>query len=304
MTHQKTGLHQRIESGQAILLAEVSPPQGADPAPMRDLARCFRGKVHGLGICDNRERVAMSALASASLAAAEGIEPVLHIVTRDRNRVALISECLGAMALGIRNILCTSGTHQTLGQFRAARNVFDLDAIQLIHIYTDLANNASVVGEVSLNGGGPLCLGGVAAPFADPLELQVMRLAKKASAGAQFLITQPVFDLDRFTAWWSEIERRGVPGRVAVVAGIHPLTSAEEAQALATRRPLPGMPESVLSRITSAQGAPAQRAAGIELAVETIQRLSKVQGLRGFEIAVGKDVDAVLEVIEKSGLKV
>ena len=153
---------------------------------MRAVAQRLTGKVHALGVSDNRDRVSMSALVAASLVAAEGIEPILHMVTRDRNRVAMIADCLGAAALGVRNILCTTGTHQTLGQFRSAKNVFDLDCVQLLRLVAGLDGDASLVGEERLENVGPFCLGGVASPCADPLELQVLKLSKKAAAGAHF----------------------------------------------------------------------------------------------------------------------
>jgi methylenetetrahydrofolate reductase (NADPH) len=306
MAREKTRLHQRIESGAPILIMEVSPPHSGDAAPLGELARRCAGKVHALGLSDNRDRVCMSALAAATIVAAEGVEPILHVVTRDRNRIALMSECLGAIALDVRNVLCTSGTHTALGHFRQARNVFDIDSIQLLQAYRNMAVNATLVGEDSLDGSvektGPLCLGAVAAPMADPLELQVMRLAKKVAAGAQFFITQPVYDVERFTAWWSEVTRRGIHQQVAVLAGIQPLATAEAAAAAAEKRPASGVPEAVLGRIASGDGPAAQRAAGLEIARETIERLAALPGLRGFEICVDGDVEAALELLETSGL--
>ena len=307
---EATDLQKRIESGEPILIAEVSPPAGDDPTPLTETARRCAGKVHALGISDNRERVCMSALAAASIVASEGVEPILHVVTRDRNRIALISECLGARALGIRNVLCTTGTHQTLGRFKAAKNVFDVDSIQLLQTYARLAEDGSIVGEEAIGSGNGLCLGGTAAPYADPLELQVMRLVKKVEAGARFLITQPLFNLDRFEAWWREVTARGIHERVAVVAGIRLLTDAEMAKEYAGRRPLPMVPDAMLQRIASQPDKDAQRAAGIEIAVETIKRLSDtspsygIAGLRGFAICGDGDDEAVLEVIATSGLRI
>lgn len=302
MTEAKTGLHQRIESGRPLLLAEISPPCGGDPASLLEAARRFAGKVHALGISDNRDRVCMSALAAASLVAAEGLETILHVVTRDRNRIALVSDYLGAGALGIRNLLCTSGTHQTLGRFRSARNVFDVDVIQLLRIYRDLPTDGSIVGEDGIPLCGPACLGAVASPNADPMEMQWMRLAKKVSAGAEFLITQPVFDAERFEAWLQEAVRHGLHEKAAIVAGIQPLGDAEAAAAMAQQRPSPMVPDALLKRIVSAPDRRAQRAVGIEIAVETIRRLSGLSGLRGFQICGDADVDAALQVMEASGL--
>src|SRR4030042_4771185 len=126
MSTQATGLQKRIAAGKTILLAEIHPPQGADPAPLRAAARHYAGKVHAVGVSDNRNRVAMSALAAASLLKAGGVGPILHVTTRDRNRIALVSEALGAQALGIRNLLCTSVSHQNLGPYRARKTVYAL----------------------------------------------------------------------------------------------------------------------------------------------------------------------------------
>ena len=300
-----SGLAERIASGQPILLAEISPASSADPGPVRDLAKCYAGQVHAGGVSDNRERVAMSALAAAMLIATEGVEPILHITTRDRNRIALISEVLGAQALGIRNLLCTSGTHQTLGQFRAAKNVYDIDSIQLLQACSDLANGGGgLVGETrGFEGAGPFCLAAVAAPFADPLELQITRLVKKTRAGAKLLVTQPVYDLERFGVWWQEVTRRGLHEQAAFVAGIQPLTHSHLADAQAGKRPAPRIPEAMLGRITAASDPAAQQAAAIAIALETIECLASIPGLRGFCISSDGDLEAALQIIEKSGLR-
>jgi methylenetetrahydrofolate reductase (NADPH) len=296
-------LQQRIESGKTILVAEFSPPQGADPGTLRDAARRVAKKVHAVGISDNRDHVCMSALAAASLVAAEGAEPILHLVTRDRNRIALVSDVLGAQALGVRNLLCTSGTHQTLGTYRQSRAVFDLDAVQLLQTCAGLANNAKPVGEAAL-ASTPMCLGAVASPFSDPAELQLMKLQKKVQAGAKFVITQPVFDVERFEAWWTEVTNRGIQKQVAILAGIQPLACAESARKLATRRPPAVIPEAILNRLAAKPDAAAVRAEGVAIAVETIRRLAKLPGLRGFEVCGDGSPDVALEVIEKSALEI
>ncbi len=302
MAEERTSLDRRIAAGEPILVAEVAPPPTADPAPLVDAARRYAGRVHAVGVSDNRQRVGMSALVAASLVKGAGVEPILHVVTRDRNRIALISDYLGARALGIGNLLCTSGTHQTLGRATASKNVFDVDSVQLIRAFADPATGAGLVGEEALNGCGPACLGGVACPFADPLELQVMRIAKKAAAGARFLITDPVFDLDRFDRWSRAVAERGLDERVAILAGIRILRSEEEARAVAGSRPDPRVPEAVVERIAAAGGPVAQRLAGIDLAAETIRRLAETRWLAGFQLYAEGDDDAVLELIEKSGL--
>lgn len=296
-------LQERIASGKPIVTAELTPPQGANADVVRAAARSAAGKVHALGICDNREHVCMSALAAATLAAAEGVEPIVHVVTRDRNRIALIADCLGAQALGLRNMLCTSGTHQTLGDFRASRNVYDIDSVQLLEAYADLKQAGRAVGASALEGG-PLCLGAVASPFSDPAEMQLMKLEKKIRAGAAFVVTQPVFDIARFEAWWAQVTARGLHEKAAFLAGVRPLADAQSAQELATKRPRTVIPEAVLSRMAAKSDAAAARAEGVAIAKETIGRLQKLRGLRGFEVCGNGHFDAALEVIRASGLEV
>lgn len=285
MSTQATSLQERIASGKTILLAEIDPPGSADPAGLRTAAKRYAGKVHAVGVSDNRDRVAMSALAAASLLKAGGVEPILHVTTRDRNRIALVSEALGAQALGIRNLLCTSGTHQTLGRYRAARNVYDIDAVQLLQAYADLPNDCGLLGESGLEGVGPFCLGAVASPDADPPDLQLLRLAKKTRAGAIFLVTQPVHDPERFEAWWKEVARRGLNEQVAILAGIQPLY------------------DDPLAHAGPSQSDPvARRAAAVKIAVQTIHRLSNLPGIRGFSISADGDHETVLRIVEESGL--
>jgi methylenetetrahydrofolate reductase (NADPH) len=302
MTESETGLQARIHSGEPILVVEVTPPKGGDPGPLRASAKRYAGKVHAIGVSDNRHGVCMAALAAAGILAGEGVEPILHIVTRDRNRIALIAHCLGAQALGVRNILCTSGTHQTLGICRPAKNVFDIDSIQLLDAIAHLRTDGSAVCPERFDGVGPFCLGAVAAPFADPPELQLVRLAKKLTAGAKFLITQPVYDLERFRTWWDHVTQRSIHGRAAVLAGIQPLLDVDQAKAFAMSRPLPMVPQTVLDRLSSAGDRKAQRAAGIEIALETITQLSALKGLRGFQLCADGDESAVIEIIERAGL--
>jgi methylenetetrahydrofolate reductase (NADPH) len=296
MTYDKTELQKRVESGKPLLIVEISPPPSGDPAPLLAEAKHFHGKVHTLGISDNRDGVSMSALAAAQLVSSAGFETILHLTTR---------ECLGARALGIRNILCTSGTHQTLGLSSGARNVYDLDAIQLLQALSDPIASQKIVGEKGLNGLSALYKGAVASPFADPVALQIKRLGKKVRAGARFFITQPVFDLERFGVWWKEVTKAGLHEKAAIIAGIRVLTDAESARAYASSRPRPMIPEAtVLGRLAAKADKSAQRQDGIDIAAETVRRLKELPGLRGFELRADGDHEAALAVMQKAGLGV
>jgi methylenetetrahydrofolate reductase (NADPH) len=158
------------------------------------------------------------------------------------------------------------------------------------------------LGESGLEGAGPFCLGAVASPDADPRDLQLARLAKKIQAGAKFLVTQPVYDLERFEAWWKEVTRRGLPEQAAILAGIQPLSDGPFAHSQAGPRPRPGIPDALAGRVASRSDPGARRAAAIEIALETIRRLSNLPGMRGFCISADGDPEAALQIIEKSGL--
>jgi methylenetetrahydrofolate reductase (NADPH) len=286
--NKAASLADRLRGGARLVLAEISPPATGDAAAVKEAARLFCGKVDALAVGDNRDRVRMSALAAAVLVAGEGVEPVLHVNSRDRNRIALVSEALGAQALGIVNILCTSGVHQTLGDFRPSKNVYDMDAVQMLQAFA------------ALDGGGPsLCLGGTASPDADPLELQVLQLTKKVAAGAKFLVTQPVYDLERFRAWWTEVSRRGLHEKAAIVAAVHPLTGDKLAAIKAGKRPQPRMPEGLVSRVASQSDPAAQRRAALEVALDTVGRLLELKGLRGLSVSADGAHDVALEIIDK-----
>jgi len=288
MKEPSSKFQENLRAGKRVILAEVKPPTGADPVMIRNLVRSFAAKVSALGLSDNRDEVRVSSLATSVLAADEGVEPILHMTTRDRNRIGLLSDCLGACALGVKNFLCTGGTHQTLGTFRDAKNVYDIDPVQFMQM-------------ISGKDGLGACVGGVANPFADPVELQLMVTAKKIAAGARFLVTQPVFDTQRFGAWWGKIREAGLEKKTAFVAGVRVLCSAEEARKMAAERPNPLIPPALTERIGAKKGASAQRDEGIAIALETVKSLAELEGLAGFEISCDCDPEAALEVIKGMG---
>jgi methylenetetrahydrofolate reductase (NADPH) len=303
MKNNGSKLQEHIRSGKSMLLAEIKPPKSADPDVVRKIVKKFSSHVNALGISDNRDEVSMSALAAAAIAVSEGMEPILHMVTRDRNRIGLISDCLGAYALGIRNLLCTGGGHQSLGRFKTAKNVYDMDPVQLMQSVNTMTSSADEIGEDNIKDAGKFCLGGVANPFADPVEMQNLLLGKKISAGAEFFITQPVFDFDRFGAWWKKITETGMDKKAAFIPGIIILTDAAKAKEYAGERPSPMIPDKLLKRLSSKQGKDNQREEGMKIASEILEQLSSLKGLRGFEISCDDDNEAVLDLVRKTGLK-
>jgi methylenetetrahydrofolate reductase (NADPH) len=303
MDNGKNQFQNVIESNETIVLAEIKPPKTGDADAIRMVARNYNGYADALGISDNRDEVCMSALAAASIVRSEGVTPVLHMVTRDKNRIALLSEVLGAKALGIRNLLCTSGTHQTLGAYNKAKSVFDIDSIQLLQIVSNPQGSGSIMGEEKLDRLAPFCLFAAADPYGDPVEMQIMRLGKKIEAGAGVIITKPVFDMERFKTWWDLIKSKGIHKKAVFIAGIKLLKDAETAAAYSKKRPDPLIPLKLLERLSSKSGKDAQQEEGIKIALETIKGLSAFEGLRGFEICGDGDDAAAIEIIKRSGLR-
>ena len=294
-------LKEKIDKGEKFFIAEIQPPMHGNAKAFREDLKNYKGKVIAFGINDNRTQVGMSALAAASIAISEKLEPILHMITRDRNRIALISDILGAEALGIVNLLITSGEHHTLGNYKKAKRVFDIDSIQLLKTASTLSHDANLVDEkkIPLN---PFYLGAAVDPYADPVDLQMIRLNKKILAGANYVITKPVFDIDRFKTWLDKINEHGIDKKIAIIAGIRVFKNAEHVETLAKTRPNPMVPDELIKRMKSKSKETDQRKEGLNIAMEIIQKLSSLKAVKGFQISGEDDHEGLLEIIEKSGL--
>jgi len=285
-----------LEQGRFLVTGELVPPRTPDPEAIRRVARKLRGLVDAVNVTDNATaRVAMAPIPAAVLAAAEGLEPVLQLTCRDRNRLALAADLLGAHALGIRAILCLSGDPIEVGPFTEAKAVFDLDAVSLTRLAADLGHGVGPAGA-PVSPAAPFLIGVAEAPGVDPSG--GARLEAKVAAGARFVQTQPVYDLAGFQSWLERMTERGLTGKAAILAGVLPPRSAAQLERFAA---LPGwsVPEATLARL---RGATDQRAEGIALAVEMVERLRALPGLRGVHLmGLGPD-SGVPEVVEAAGL--
>ena len=291
-----------LDIGELAVTAECGPPKGADPDAILRKADLLSGKVDAINVTDNQTAIVrMSSLAACSLLLSRGLEPVMQVVVRDRNRIALQSDILGASAIGIRNILCLSGDHQCFGNQPQAMGVFDLDSIQLVQTIKNMRDQGTVLGGESLTKSPQLFIGAAANPFADPLELRVIRLAKKIRAGADFIQTQCVYNLQRFQEWMSMIRDKGLTEQVSILAGVTPLKSAGMARYMKDKVAGMDIPDEVITRI---EGVPKgkQRKEGIQICVETIQRLKEMQGIKGFHVMAIEWEEAVGEIVERAGL--
>ena len=291
-----------LDMGELAVTAECGPPKGADPDAILKKADLLSGKVDAINVTDNQTAIVrMSSLAACSLLLSRGLEPVLQVVARDRNRIALQSDILGASAIGIKNILCLSGDHQCFGNQPQAMGVFDLDSIQLVQTVKTMRDQGTVLGGESLTKSPQLFIGAAANPFADPLELRVIRLAKKIRAGADFIQTQCVYNLQRFQEWMGMIRDKGLTEQVSILAGVTPLKSAGMARYMKDKVAGMDIPDEVITRI---EGVPKgkQRKEGIQICVETIQRLKEMQGIRGFHVMAIEWEEVVGEIVERAGL--
>ncbi len=286
MTTTKTSFADALTSGRPVLTAECVPPHSGDPEAVKRLAAILPSTLDAVVVADNPDEIHGSSLACAAILAREGRQAVLSMVTRDRNRIALESDALGASALGIGGILCLSGNHQSLGVCPEAAGVNDIDSIQLEQVLKGL----------ELAG---LAIGAVAHPHQQPLELNLLRLKKKIAAGADFLLTQPVFDLAAFTRWMDAVRATGLDQRAAIIASVLPLTSAVQAETLRQRNTYGPLDEALVARMA---GAPDPAKEGLAMAAATAAQLKALPGVRGIHILCGGCEELAGQVIQAAGL--
>ena len=291
-----------LAAGHFAVTAECGPPKGAEPAVVRKKGRILKGFVDSVNVTDNQTGVVrLSSLAACALLKKEGLDPVFQMVTRDRNRIALQSDILGASALGIRNILCLSGDHQSFGNQPQAKGVFDIDSIQLIQTVRQMRDEGKVLGGEPLSEPPHLFIGAAANPFADPFAYRVIRLGKKVSAGAEFIQTQCIYNLARFKEWMKRVRDRGIDEKVYILGGITPLKSARMAEYMSKQVAGMDVPEEIINRMKSIP-ADKQRQEGLKIAIETIEALRQVKGVHGVHIMAIEWEEAVPQLVGLAGL--
>jgi len=267
---------------------------------MRKKGELLKSSCDALNVTDNQAAVVrMSSLAGCVLLKEVGAEPVLQMVVRDRNRLALQSDILGAAALGIRNVLCLAGDHQQKGNHPAAAGVYDVDPIQLIVMLKQLRDEHKVLSGEPIKGDVPLYIGAVANPFAEPAELHLLTLAKKIRAGADFIQTQAIFDLPRFVEWMQMVRQQGLHEKAHMLAGVLPIKSIEMARRMLTSVPGIKFPEGLLERFEQAAD---PKAVGMSMCIEMIEQLRRVPGVHGVHIMAVAWEDIVPEIVRASGL--
>jgi methylenetetrahydrofolate reductase (NADPH) len=290
-----------LRSGGFAVTAELGPPKGVDVAAIRRKIDILKGWVDAANVTDNQTAVVrLSSIATSAILVREGLEPVVQMVARDRNRIAIQSDILGAAALGVRNVLCLSGDHQGAGSEPGAANVYDIDSVQMLAVLKGLRDEGRFAGGGEVGGRPPLFLGAAWSPAADPQEIRVARLDKKVRAGAQFVQTQGVFDVDAFRGAVGRAGDAGLLDKVFVLAGIIPLKSAGMARHMAREVPGVSIPDAVVARLAAA--GKAAREEGTRIAVETIQAVREIPGVRGVHIMAIEWEANVPEIVRRAGL--
>ena len=297
-----SNLEKVLAAGHFAVTAECGPPRGADPEKVRKKSLHVKGSVDACNVTDNQTSVVrMSSLAGCLLIKEQGIEPLMQMVTRDRNRIALQSDLLGASALGIRNLLCLSGDHQTFGEDPQAKNVHDIDSIQLMSVIKTMRDEGVFPSGKKLAGSPKIFIGCAVNPFADPYEIRIPRLALKVAAGADFVQTQCIFNMEKFARYMEDVRKRGLHEKVAILAGITPLKSA--GMAMFMKKNVAGMdiPSEVIKRI-KAVPKEEQAAKGIEMCIEAIQQVQEIEGVKGVHVMAIEWESKVQEIVSKAGL--
>jgi methylenetetrahydrofolate reductase (NADPH) len=295
-------LEKILESGQLAVTSECGPPRGAAPEKVREKAEMLRGYADSINVTDNQTAVVRMSSWSASIIIKQmGLNPVFQMVTRDRNRLAMQSDILGAYSHGVNTMLCLSGDHPTFGDHPFAANVYDLDSIQLIQMVRKMRDEGKFQGGDDIVNPPQIYIGAAANPFADPFELRVARLAKKVKAGVDFIQTQCIYNLDKFEQWMQGVQERGLHEKVHILAGLTPLKSAGMARYMKNKVPGMDVPDEVIQRMA---GVPKEKQAaeGIKICVESIQRLKEVKGVHGFHIMAIEWEQKVPEIVEGAGL--
>ncbi len=295
-------LKQILESGRLAVTAEISPPKHTSPESIIKITHMLKNYVDAINITDCQTAVVrMSSISAGIHIKQNGIEPVIQVTCRDRNRIAIQSDLLGAYSLGVRNVVCLSGDHQKFGNHPSAKNVYDIDSIQLIQLVKRMRDEKLFFcGEPIKDHEPKYFVGAVANPFADPFEYRVERLEKKINAGAEFIQTQCIYDMEKFTRFMELCVERDLHKRAYILAGVTPLKSWRAARYMQT---IPGMsiPDEIIRRLKNAED---QKAEGVNICIEQIKYIKdNIKGISGFHIMSIAWEEVVPVIVRNTGLR-
>jgi methylenetetrahydrofolate reductase (NADPH) len=295
-------LEKILAAGHLAVTSECGPPRGAKPEEVIAKSKYLAGIVDAVNVTDNQTAmVRMSSLAASILIKQQGLNPLFQMTCRDRNRLAMQADIIGAYSFGIDTMLCLSGDHTKFGDHAMAMNVHDIDSIQLIQMVKDMRDKGLFQGGAEIKGPPKMFIGAAANPFADPFELRVMRLAKKIAAGADFIQTQCIFNVDKFEKWMEGVREKGLHKKCYILAGVTPCKSLGAAKYMANRVPGMDVPKEIVDRMASVPKEK-QSEEGVTICVETIERLKKIEGVAGIHIMAIEWEEKVEEICKRAGL--
>jgi methylenetetrahydrofolate reductase (NADPH) len=297
-----SNLEKILKSGKKAVTCECGPPRGADVEHFRHKASYLKGCGDAVNVTDNQTAVVrFCSLAASKILMEMGLEPVMQMVTRDMNRIGLQSNVLGAAALGIKNLLCLTGDHQSFGDHPQAKNVHDLDSIMLLHTVKTMRDEGKMVSGTEVQGRPQMFIGAAANPFADPQDFRVVRMGKKIAAGAQFIQTQCIYNMERFRHFMQMANDMGLTEKCYILAGITPLKSVGMANYMKKFVPGLDVPDSYITRL---RGAPKdkQGAEDIKIAVKQIQECLEMKGIAGIHLMAIEWEEKVPEIMEAAKL--
>jgi len=291
-----------LAAGQFAVAAELSPPRGVNLEAIARDASNLKGYADAVNVTDNQAAsVRMASIPVSALLVGHGVEPVVQMTCRDRNRLAIQADLLGAAAQGVRNVLCLSGDHGRWGDHPAARNVNDIDSTHLIRLVRNMVEHECLDNGRQISPAPQFFIGAVANPFAPPYEYRPFRLAKKVAAGARFVQTQLIYDIDRFRSYMAQVRELGLHDKVHILAGVGPFKSARQAAFMATNVAGMDVPQALVDRMAKTPKA-AQPEEGIRICCEIIEQVREISGVAGIHIMAVHWTEAVPEIVTRAGL--
>lgn len=297
-----SNLEKVLLAGHFAFTGELGPPRGTDAEEVRKKASFLKGHVDAVNITDNQTAVVrMASWAASLIALQEGLEPNYQMVCRDRNRLAMQSDILGAYALGIRNMLCLSGDHVKFGDHPNAKGVFDIDSMQLISMVKRMRDEGKFLGGAEIEHPPQIFIGAASNPFADPFEWRVHRLAKKIKAGVDFIQTQCIYNMEKFRTFIKMANDMGLTEKVYILAGVTPMKSVGMANYMKSKVPGMDVPDDVIKRLRGAEkGKVAEE--GIKMACEQIEEFKTMKGVAGVHLMAIEWEHKVPEIASRAGM--
>ncbi|MBM4053907.1 MAG: methylenetetrahydrofolate reductase [Planctomycetes bacterium] len=299
-----SNLEKILRNGKFAVTAELGPPRGADRTIIEKKAEMLKGYGDAFNITDCQTAVVrMSSIAAGRIVLDSGVEPIIQMTCRDRNRIAIQSDLLGAAALGAKNLLCLTGDHQKFGDHPMAKGVFDIDSIQLIQIAKTLRDEKLFQCGQELKAEEPrFFIGAAENPFADPFKYRAARLAKKIKAGADFIQTQIIYNVKKFEEWMKMVTDMGLHEKTYILAGVAPLKSKGMAKHMKHNVPGMDVPDVVMDRMTAAAELKKGKEEGIKICLEVIEQVRELKGVAGVHIMAVEWEEAVPEIVKQAGL--